>query len=397
MPVRVLCVGNMYPPHHLGGYELVWQGAVAHLRSRGHEVRVLTTVHRQPGVERADEPDVHRDLRWYWRDHEFPRLSAAARLALERHNAGVFDRHIAAFSPDVVAWWAMGGMSLSLLARARLRGLPAVAFVHDDWLLYGPAVDQWLRTFRGWRRPAGVAAERFTGIATRLRVDAVACWAFVSAFTRDRALAAGHRIDEAEVVHSGIDPSFIGPGPARDWSWRLLYLGRIDERKGVDTAVQSLVDLPPEATLTIMGDGDDRYLADLQAGAATPDGRVRLEAARSRAELPAVIDDHDALVFPARWEEPWGLVPLEAMARGRPVLSTARGGSREYLRDGENCLVFAAGDSAGLATAVRRVADDAGLRARLRDAGVATARGHLDTTFHAAVESLLTSGAALDG
>ena len=97
--------------------------------------------------------------------------------------------------PDVVAWWAMGGMSLSLLARAARHGLPAVAFVHDDWLVYGPAVDQWLRSFRGWRRPVGAAMQRLTRIPTRLEVRAVARWVFVSAFTRDRALAAGHRAD----------------------------------------------------------------------------------------------------------------------------------------------------------------------------------------------------------
>jgi hypothetical protein len=67
--VRILCVGNMYPPHHLGGYELVWQGAVAALRAGGHDVRVLTTDHRLPETEAGDEPDLHRELLWYWRDH----------------------------------------------------------------------------------------------------------------------------------------------------------------------------------------------------------------------------------------------------------------------------------------------------------------------------------------
>ena len=97
--MRVLCVGNMYPPHHLGGYELVWQGAVAALRARGHDVRVLTTDHRLADAEPSDEPDVHRELRWYWRDHRFPRLSPTERLRLERHNAAVFDRHVADWSP----------------------------------------------------------------------------------------------------------------------------------------------------------------------------------------------------------------------------------------------------------------------------------------------------------
>jgi glycosyltransferase involved in cell wall biosynthesis len=391
MPVRVLSVGNMYPPHHLGGYELVAQGAVAALRARGHDVRVLTTDHRLVGAEPGDEPDVHRELRWYWHDHRFPRLSPTERLRLERHNAVVFDRHVVDWSPDVVAWWAMGGMSLSLLARAARHRLRSVAFVHDDWLVYGPAVDQWLRSFRGWRRPVGAAMQRLTQIPTRLEVRAVARWVFVSAFTRDRALASGHALTGVDVAHSGIDPAFIGPAAPRDWGWRLLYLGRIDERKGADTAIEAMTRLPDEATLTIVGDGDERHLATLRARAADFDGRVRIAPSRPRTELPAIIDGHDAVVFPARWDEPWGLVPLEAMARGRPVASTARGGSREYLRDADNCLVFEADDVDGLATAVRRLAGDEALRARLRQGGLETARRHTDVMFHRAVESALVA------
>jgi glycosyltransferase involved in cell wall biosynthesis len=395
MPVRVLCVGNMYPPHHLGGYELVWQGAVRHLRDTGHDVRMLTTRHRQPGVEAPDEPDVYRELRWYWRDHEFPRLRPAERLRLERHNAAVFDRHVETWHPDVVTWWAMGGMSLSLLARPRRHGVPAAAFVHDDWLLYGPAVDQWLRMFghRGCR-PLSALAERTFGIPTRLDVDAVSRWAFVSAFIRDRAVAAGHRLTGVSVVHSGIDESFIGPGPERRWEWRLLFLGRIDERKGADTAIAALRHLPAGATLTVVGEGDDRHLAELRQQAEALGGRVRLEGARARSEVPALIDAHDAVVFPARWDEPWGLVPLEAMARGRPVVSTARGGSREYLRPESNCVEFDADDAEGLAAALRRLAGDQQLRTRLRERGLETARRHTDALFHAGVANVVTETAS---
>src|SRR5205807_5019445 len=134
-PVRVLAVGNMYPPHHFGGYELVWRSAVEHLRSRGHEVHVLTTGHREKvGLDEAAdvaEADISRALRWYWRDHRFPRIGLRARIELERENWRTLERHLAEHRPDVVAWWAMGGMSLSLIERVRLRGIAAVAFVND--------------------------------------------------------------------------------------------------------------------------------------------------------------------------------------------------------------------------------------------------------------------------
>ena len=148
--------------------------------------------------------------------------------------------------------------------------------MHDDWLLYGPAVDQWLSSFAEWRRPVGAAAQRLTGIPTRLEVGAVARWVFVSAFTRDRALAAGHELTGVQVAHSGIDPAFIGPAAPREWAWRMLYLGRIDERKGADTAIEAMTRLPGDATLTIMGDGDRRHLAALRDRADAFDGRVRV-------------------------------------------------------------------------------------------------------------------------
>ncbi|MDQ4124460.1 MAG: glycosyltransferase, partial [Actinomycetota bacterium] len=133
--MRVLTVGNLYPPQHLGGYERMWQAAVRGLRARGHEVKVLTTDTRLHEGVADDEPAVERTLRWYWREHRFPYMGPMAVRALERHNRAVLSR--AAQDADVVSWWSMGGMSLSLVERVRRAGLPAVAFVHDEWLDYG--------------------------------------------------------------------------------------------------------------------------------------------------------------------------------------------------------------------------------------------------------------------
>jgi glycosyltransferase involved in cell wall biosynthesis len=75
------------------------------------------------------------------------------------------------------------------------------------------------------------------------------------------------------------------------------------------------------------------------------------------------------------------------MAIGRPVLaSRAGGGAAEYLADGDNCLQFEPGDAGGLATAAARLADDPGLRERIRVGGAATAARFTDAEFHAALE-----------
>ncbi len=249
--MRVLTVGNLYPPHHLGGYELVWRAAVEHLRARGHEVRVLASdwLEAQPDPSTPEGPDVHRELRWYWHDHEFPRLGPLAVARLERHNAKTLDRHLAELRPHAVCWWAMGGMSLSLLDRVRRAGLPALGVVHDDWLLYGPTVD---RRRRLTRRPS------------RRRLEDAAGWLFNSRTVLERARAHGWGLEGAEVVHPGIDQSLFGSPPERrPWGWRLLACGRIDERKGIDLAIAALSHLPDEATLRVVGGGDQAHLMQL--------------------------------------------------------------------------------------------------------------------------------------
>jgi glycosyltransferase involved in cell wall biosynthesis len=386
--VRVLTVGNMYPPHHQGGYEILWQAAVRHLRDSGHEVRVLTTDHREPGAGHEEDAGVHRELRWYWRDHDFPRLGRVERLRLERANAAAFERHVAELEPDVVGWWAMGGMSLSLIERARRAGLPAAAVVCDAWTLYGPEVDGWLRMFAGRPAAAGVAA-RLTGVPTAVELPGLGPFLFLS-----EALLTGARGRWpdllAEVHHRGPDRELFPTAPARDWAWNLLYVGRIDPRKGVGTAIDALAELPPEATLAVYGRGDRDHLAELRDRASRMGVADRVEFSESeRDRLAEVYAAADAVLFPGAWPEPWGLVPLEAMSVGRPVVATGTGGSGEYLRNGENCLLFDPGEGApALAAAVSRLGGDPELRERLRAGGAATVDRLERDSFEAAVERL---------
>jgi glycosyltransferase involved in cell wall biosynthesis len=380
----------MYPPQHLGGYELVWQASVRRLRSRGHQARVLTT-----GFERSPQPeqdeDVHRELRWYWREHAFPRLSLRETVRLERHNWAVLRDHLAELEPAVVCWWAMGGMSLSLIERVRRIGPSSAAVVCDEWLLYGPRVDGWLKIFRGPRRPLAPIATRLTGVPARLRRDLDWPLLFPSRTLMTRAANAGWNTSRARVVHQGVSREDFRPAPRPEWRWRLLYVGRIDPRKGIDTAILALPLLPEEATLRVVGGGDEEHVEELRRLVVRKrlSGRVSFTE-RPRRQLAEEYASADVLVFPVRWVEPWGLVPLEAMMVGAPVVATGRGGSGEYLRDGENCLVFDAEEGAtALARAVRRLAGDGELRSRLREHGFRTTERFGEDDFNLGVEDLL--------
>jgi len=391
--VRVLSICNVYPPHHLGGYEVICQGLVAHLRGEGQEARVLTTDYRRAEAVGEDEPGVYRQLGWYWRDHEWPRMTIAQRWALERRNAAVFQRHVGEFRPQAIAWWALGGMSLGLLEQARRQDIPGCVFVLDPWPDYGPRQDLWMHMWSRMRVARGLAA-RVTGLPTRVDLAAAGRWVFCSESMRSMTLETGLAIDDYTILRPGVDTAFLTAEPEPEapvWRWRLLYTGRVVRQKGVHTAVEALARLPSRATLRIVGPGDAGYRSELEALAERLGvrDRLELEPARERHEMFSIYRDADVVLFPVEWAEPWGLVPLEAMALGRPVVATGRGGSGEYLGHERNALLFPAGDAAALASEVRRLADDAGLRERLVRDGRDTARAHSADQFNRAAAAEL--------
>jgi glycosyltransferase involved in cell wall biosynthesis len=337
--VRVLTVGNRPPDPSAGGYEVVWADLVAGLEARGHTAGVL-------------HPPA---LPTYWRDGRFARPSALAARRLDRAARSALAATIADEQPDVVVWLNLGGLPLSLLG---VTDLPQVGLVHDGWMLYGQDTDRWHSILR-----------------RRLAPDR-GLWLFNSRYALDRTL---ERVPLAhvDVITPGVDPALFAPAQApAQWSGRLAIVGRVEEPKGTRVALDAL---PDDMSLTVTGPADPEYLDMLRAHPAAV--RVTFADAVPRTALRDVYAAADAVLFPVTWPEPWGLVPLEAMSVGRPVVATGTGGSAEYLRDGVNCLLAAPGDAGGLADAVRRLAADPELRQRLVAGGRATAAEHQQARF----------------
>lgn len=272
--MRILVLTNMYPPHAYGGYEQLCQDVVTRWRAAGHQVLVLTSTVRVPGVDDGPEPpdDVRRQLGIYWADHEIVNPPLRVRYRMEHANRKALDAAVEDFAPDVVSAWAMGAMSLGALGTVARRGLPVVSVLCDEWPCYAPEVDAWMRPLRTHRRLA-----RVVGLLTGLEVDlppldSAGTGCFISQFLLDTVRERSPwSFPDATVVYAGIKTEefpFVEAGDDA-FGWRLLYVGRIDPRKGIETVVHALAECPESATLAVVGGGDDRHLSELRAVAAS--------------------------------------------------------------------------------------------------------------------------------
>jgi glycogen synthase len=352
--VRVLVITSLYPPHHAGGYELACRDVVERWRRAGHTVDVLTSDVVLPGRPASrDEASVHRTLRLYDPPTgvEPPRRRALPAIEVANHLA--LARAWRAARPEVVSVWHHGGLGLSLLRQVALRRRPVVTVVADYWPAYAPRADPVVsKIARVLPDMVRLGAVVFCSAALRAAIDAQTSW----------------DTSGARVVWLGVDTETFPVAAAdnRPWRGRMLFVGRVSVEKGVETAVRAVGELGSDATLDVIGPGEGGELERLRALAESMGVADRVHFGESeRAALAERYRAADVVLFPSEWNEPFGIVPLEAMACCTPVVATGTGGSGEYLADGENCLLVPPGNPRALAEAVTRLARDPHLRRML--------------------------------
>ncbi len=186
---------------------------------------------------------------------------------------------------------------------------------------------------------------------------------------------------QVSVVPCGVDVDHFHPhgpagtAPARERRRRLLATGRLVPRKGFDQAIRALADIPD--TELIIAGGPEAALLDTDpeaerlwhtADRAGVRDRVRLLGAVDPADMPALVRSADVVLCVPAYE-PFGIVPLEAMACGVPVLATDVGGHRDTVADKVTGRLVRPGDPAAIASAARELLDDERLRRRMGRAG----------------------------
>ena len=202
----------------------------------------------------------------------------------------------------------------------------------------------------------------------------------------DELAGLGGDTDRITIVPCGIDPTAFRPtGPAappRRGGHRIVVVSRLVPRKGIDDVIAALPRLPGTELLVAGGppadrlhaDPEARRLRDLAVRLGVGD-HVRLLGAVARPDVPALLRSADVVVC-VPWYEPFGIVPLEAMACGVPVVGSAVGGLLDTVAHRSTGLLVPPRDPDAIAGAIHRLLDNPSLRGRMGEEAAARVRQH---------------------
>ena len=182
-----------------------------------------------------------------------------------------------------------------------------------------------------------------------------------SLYARDSFLARGLAPDRIAVNPYGVDLTRFHPAPpsvVQRKEKRILFVGEVGIRKGVPWLLEAFAQLPADWSLHLVGPLAPGFRDLLMR---MPNARVVLRGILSRNSLEAEYREADIFCLPSI-EEGFGMVILQAMASGLPVVASQATGGPDVGENGRDILIVPPADSVALAEALARLASDAGLR-----------------------------------
>jgi glycosyltransferase involved in cell wall biosynthesis len=359
--MRVCLVSQEYPGGgYTGGIGTQTRVKAAGLAALGHEVDVVTAAGPEhdeaaPGatLHRLRETALEevRSTEAYWLGHSWMVLLALRRLAGAR-------------GYDVVDFPDYGAEGFAYaLDREDDDPTAIVVHLHGSLGMFAERIgwpEQGSRFHRAGTFMEDLAIEAADGV--------IAASASIAELT---AMRLPQRSAPIELVEGAVDTElFSPPRERRAPRERLLFVGSLAANKGAGAVLDAFVALSarrPSTALAIAGTGDEDHerLLRERIDEHGLDGRVEMLGFVEHERLPDLYRSADLFVAPSQYEGGLGMVYLEAMACGLPVLARASGGAREAVADGETGVLLTRGDSAETAAALERLLDDEELRARM--------------------------------
>ena len=370
--LRLCLLTREYPPQGFGGVGQWTREVAIGLAARGHEVTVIAHALEGPRVidfdegvwvHRLDIPPITLDEAAAFAPAPASLTSASLALYREAERIGAHRNFDLIAGPIV---------DLAAMASAAQAATPVVVSLHTTYKLSLPFKPDWLSRpdyLAGHVEPAIAAEDKLIGQARHLLANSRAILDDIEAvhgieINRARATIIPHGV--ADLAREAVPPA---PEPG---VIRLLFVGRLEPRKGADALLAILPDVlaaAPSLVADIVGEdeimvGDDTMRRRFETANPELLARVRFHGALPRAALLAQYAACDIFIAPSQYES-FGLVFIEAMCFGKPVVAFDVGGAKEIVAHEDTGLLAPAGDGPALAACVSRLAADPALRARL--------------------------------
>ena len=371
--MKILHVTDRY--REFGGAERYLLDVCAGLEGQGHDIAILTAPHPDNvSVQGRREYSVRpaRHLWPQWRAIEAV-LEREAPDVLHLHNTHAF----------------LHPADLARIART----FPTVKHVHDVRLICPTGLKVMPLKNRACHLPLGFRClvaggclpfHRLVLAARDLRASRDSS-RFVAGcgYLGDELERNGIPRDRIRVLPYFTDKAPEGPAPETD-SATLICVGRYARLKGIPQLLDALRLLKDTEWNVVLIIGDDGVLAKMQALARRlgVESRIRfLGQVRSR-DMDALFQQCRLAVMPSMIPETFGLVGVEAMAFGRPVVAFDAGAIREWLVDGETGFLVPRGDVQGLANGIARLLEDRTLARKMGQAGRARVEARYRRATH---------------
>ncbi|HEX6573704.1 MAG TPA: glycosyltransferase family 4 protein [Gemmatimonadaceae bacterium] len=397
--MKVLFIVTAYPRHE-GDIITPWMGeTIARLRDAGTHVEVLAPSYEGGGATEIDGIRVHRfryaPAALETLTHDMP---AVERIRRSPAYASLLPSYIAAGSAaakkiategnfDVVhAFWPIPHGILGVAARDASNAALVSTFFSAELM---------------WR---GALRTAFAPVLRRIirRSDVVTV---ISSYTGQRLNEYVAGVDTVTIPfgaaaknQGAIAPSNRRPGDP----FELLFVGRLVKRKGVDVLLNAAKLLQSDSRLhvRIVGGGPDLETLKGIANELGVNDKVTFDGVVSSSRIDELFRSCDALVLPAVVTETGdteglGVVLIEAMGYGKPVIASAAGGIVDIVKDGDTGLLVPPGNARALADAITRAMDDPRELNDIARRGTAFAEqafgwdaivGQLTTVYEAAVK-----------
>lgn len=343
--LRILICSNLFPPHSVGGSEVVAYSQGTVLRQLGHEVRVFAgrlDHARQRYRIKVETGEFHTTWIGIIPEDLGGSVQPLRNQEIGRECARVLDE----FQPDIVHCHNIGGLSIEVIAACRERGIPIVMTLHDYWGVCFKNLmikNDGSLCMRGGFDCLG-CTEVLSGVPPLpspvrnahilLALRTIDRFISPSHYLAERFIANGLPASRVRVIRNGIDLNGYERTPRQAGGFTIGYIGQLIRHKGVEILLRSLSLVDEDVQVIVVGDGDHAgHLKELCRELGL-DRRVTFAGMIANRDIAKVYEKIDVVVVPSIWPENSPVVITEAMAGGLPVVASDIGGIPELVEDG---------------------------------------------------------------